>query len=524
MTNRGPDSGDLIHQLGRLFGQGTSVGLTEGELLERFVGGRDESAFETLVARHGPMVLGVCRQLLQDPNDVDDAFQATFLILVRKAGMLRRRDLLGNWLYGVAHRVAARARTSAARRTARFARDPGAVEALAADGDGPGSGVGKAVQWDADPWPGLHQEISHLPEKYRVPIVLCYFEGLTHDEAASHLGWPLGSVKGRLARARDLLRRRLSRRGMMFSPAAIVAHLSAPDVRVAVPSFLEGAASRAAQSVLCHAGTSLALGSAVSIPVSALVEGVLQTIMINQVRSLAFSMFCAAGLVTTGIVLAASQRPDGPGGSVTASVPPQSGAVAEPAAAAASFDVEEQTQKTAKSSPKPASAEVIEQLRAERAAFDNLLSHLHDPALDDIDRLNRWSLLTLQADLVLANTDDDQTAVYQAHRDRIKRLYDRVAALPVSPQNQPVKANQAHDLLEQADTLLESRHSGPGGNMGGMMSNMGMGMGGMTGTMGASMKMAGQSGKMMNQMESHEVADERHDEGTLSQSDDTCRS
>jgi DNA-directed RNA polymerase specialized sigma24 family protein len=490
MTNRGPDSGALIHHLGRLFERGTSVGLTEGELLERFVGGHDESAFETLVARHGPMVLGVCRQLLQDPNDVDDAFQATFLVLVRKAGMLRRSDLLGNWLYGVAYRVAARARTSAARRAARLARVPGAVQALAADGDGQGSSVGHAVKWDPDPWPGLHQEISHLPEKYRVPIVLCYFEGLTHDEAASRLGWPLGSVKGRLARARDLLRRRLSRRGMMFSPAAIVAHLSAPDVRVAVPSFLEGAASRVAQSVICHAGTSLAFGSAVSIPVTALVEGVLQTIMINQVRSLSFSLLCAAGIVTTGVVLAASQRPDGPGGLAAASVAPQSGAVAE-AAATDTSDVEEQTQKTASTSPKPASAEVLEQLRTERAAFDNLLSHLRDPALDDIDRLNRWSLLTLQADLVLANTDDDQTAVYQAHRDRIKRLYDRVAALPVSPQNQPVKANQAHDLLEQADTLLESRHSGPG-NMGGMMSNMGMGMMGMSG------KMAGQSG--MNQM------------------------
>ena len=105
---RGSDSGTLLHQLGRLFGHGTSIGLSEGELLDRFVRGHDESAFETLVARHGPMVLGVCRQLLQDPNDVDDAFQATFLILVRKAGTLRRSDLLGNWLYGVAYRVAAR--------------------------------------------------------------------------------------------------------------------------------------------------------------------------------------------------------------------------------------------------------------------------------------------------------------------------------------------------------------------------------------------------------------------------------
>src|SRR5271155_5954207 len=118
---RGAYSGALFNQLERLFHQGTSTGLTEGELLERFVNGRDGAAFEALVARHGPMVLGVCRQMLRDPNDVDDAFQATFLVFVRKAGTLRRRDLLGNWLYGVAYRVAARARRSSARRMARIA-------------------------------------------------------------------------------------------------------------------------------------------------------------------------------------------------------------------------------------------------------------------------------------------------------------------------------------------------------------------------------------------------------------------
>ena len=99
---RGARSGVLMQQIGRLFLEGTSIGSSEGELLDRFVRARDESAFEALVARHGPMVLGVCRQLLRDPNDVDDAFQATFLVLVRKAATLRRCDLLGNWLYGVA--------------------------------------------------------------------------------------------------------------------------------------------------------------------------------------------------------------------------------------------------------------------------------------------------------------------------------------------------------------------------------------------------------------------------------------
>ena len=118
-TMRGPLGGDTAPPARRLFRHGTTAGLSEGELLERFVRGNDEAAFEVLMARHGPMVLGVCRQLLRDPNDVDDAFQATFLVLVRKAGTLRRRDLLGNWLYGVAFRVATRARAVAARRSAR---------------------------------------------------------------------------------------------------------------------------------------------------------------------------------------------------------------------------------------------------------------------------------------------------------------------------------------------------------------------------------------------------------------------
>ena len=127
---RGASRGAVFNQLERLFGQGTSIGSSEGELLERFVTRHDEAAFEVLMARHGPMVLGVCRQLLRDPNDVDDAFQATFLVLVRKAGTLRRVDLLGNWLYGVAYRVAARARALSARRTARVVSGHYSVESL----------------------------------------------------------------------------------------------------------------------------------------------------------------------------------------------------------------------------------------------------------------------------------------------------------------------------------------------------------------------------------------------------------
>ena len=306
---RGASRGALFNQLERLFGQGTSLGSTEGELLERFVTGHDEVAFEALVARHGPMVLGVCRQLLRDPNDVDDAFQATFLVLVRKAATLRRRDLLGNWLYGVAYRVAARARTLSARRNSRVASGHDSVERLTALECGQEVGLNQTMLLEQGPW--LHQEVSHLPEKYRIPIVLCYFEGLTHDEAASRLGWPLGTVKGRLARARDLLRRRLTRRGVTLSATALGSHLVGLEAKAAVPASLRMTTLKAAYALACQAGASLARVPAVSLPVSALVEGVLHTMIANQIKSIVLTSLLVVGTVSTGVIVGASQLSGG---------------------------------------------------------------------------------------------------------------------------------------------------------------------------------------------------------------------
>ena len=154
-------SGLVATQLERLFGRGTVSGLSEGQLLARFVRERDESAFEAIVTRHGPMVLGICRRLLDDPRDVEDAFQATFLILVKKAGSLRDRELLANWLYGVAARVARRSRRD---RLHRFSRERTGVaeDARARDGDS-----------DSDELRSLlDAEVARLPEKFRVPVIL----------------------------------------------------------------------------------------------------------------------------------------------------------------------------------------------------------------------------------------------------------------------------------------------------------------------------------------------------------------
>jgi RNA polymerase sigma factor (sigma-70 family) len=301
-------SGAVLDQLERLFSHGTVAGLSEAELLERFVTHRDDAAFEALMTRYGPMVLGVCRQLLHDPNDVDDAFQATFLVLVRKAGTLRRCDLLGNWLYGVAYRVATRARVMASRRTDRVA----AFQRHTTGGCEPADNRISNGSEDFELKPRLHEEVHRLPEKYRVPIVLCYFEGLTHEEAAAQLGCPLGTVKGRLSRARDLLHRRLTRRGVTLSGATLASDLAIRGVDAAVPPALERITLTAAQAVARDASVSLSMISGVSLPVASLVEGVLQAMILNQVRTIALPLLLAAGTVAAGVVVAATQLSGGP--------------------------------------------------------------------------------------------------------------------------------------------------------------------------------------------------------------------
>src|SRR5262249_17501866 len=148
----------------------------------------DEAAFTALVNRHGPMVLGVCRRVLRPAHDADDAFQATLLVLLRKARPLRRPELLGNWLYGVAHRTALKARTLAAKRRAR---ERPVVDHLA-------GAPSPTAAW-GDVRPVLDEEVSRLPAKYRAPVVLCYLEGKTNEEAARLLGCPTGTVFSRLA-------------------------------------------------------------------------------------------------------------------------------------------------------------------------------------------------------------------------------------------------------------------------------------------------------------------------------------
>jgi RNA polymerase sigma factor (sigma-70 family) len=273
----------VVRHLRRIVRPAETRALCDAQLLEHFARRRDEAAFEVLLSRHGPMVRGLCRQLLRDAHDAEDAFQATFLILVQKAGSLREGDLLGHWLYGVAYRVAARVRAGRNRRRA--------VERLDADA------VGSAAE---SPEPELrwllHEELSRLPEKYRIPVVLCYLEGNTNEEAARRLHWPVGTVKGRLTRARTLLRRRLNRQGVTLSSGALAAALS-PSAAAALPPPLIVSTVKAA---LALATGGAAAPGGVPASVLALVHGSLRAMALARVK------VAAAVLLTLAVLLPAT--------------------------------------------------------------------------------------------------------------------------------------------------------------------------------------------------------------------------
>ena len=298
-----------LRDMNTLFDAGTAGGLSDRQLLERFAGGRDaaaEAAFEALVLRHGPMVMRVCRSTLgQEQADVHDAFQATFLVLVRKSQSIRRLDSVGSWLFGVASRVARRARAEAARR--RSVERQGGLRS-AASGDHGGE---LSDRLDLDKV--IQNEVERLPDHLRAVVVLCYWEGLTHDQAAARLGCPLGTVRSRVARARDLLRRRLNRRGLEPVAGAMAAALRSPDVLKAkaleIPGSLVNSTVQAAKQVA--AGGSLAHLTSQS--VAELVRAVVGSMFMTKLRTLSGCLLLI-GAGACGLTLALSRFEDAPKG------------------------------------------------------------------------------------------------------------------------------------------------------------------------------------------------------------------
>lgn len=301
-----------IRHMRSLIGVGAVGGLSDTELLRQFsTGDREaaEAAFATLVERHGPMVLRVCQGALGDSQDVDDAFQATFLVLVRKADSLWVRDSLGPWMHGVALRVATKAKVTAARRKTHERR--GAELAGTLRESRAHDGLSEA----------LHDEIERLPGKYRAPIVLCYLEGLTHEGAAAALGWPVGTVRGRLARARDSLRSSLGRRGLAPSAEAFAVILS-PGEASAVP--LSGPMVQAVMSLVAERSAGVAPAA-----VAALAKGALRVMTMAKLKTA--SILVLLGLVAIGLATEARSRLSGGNQAVAAEPAPPAKVAAEPA-------------------------------------------------------------------------------------------------------------------------------------------------------------------------------------------------
>jgi RNA polymerase sigma factor (sigma-70 family) len=258
------------------------AGLTDGQLLEDYLRRREEAALAALVRRHGPMVWGVCRRVLRNYHDAEDAFQATFLVLVRKAASVVPREMVANWLYGVAHQTALKARATTARKGARERQVTQMPEPAATDPE-----LGDDLQ------PLLDQELSGLPDIYRVAIVLCNLEGKTRKEAARRLGVPEGTLAARLARGRVMLAKGLARHGLAVFGGTLVGALAQDAALAGAPTALESSTIKAAS--LFAAGQAAAAG-VVSAKVAALAEGTLKTMLPTKVKVVTAVLLTVAAL------------------------------------------------------------------------------------------------------------------------------------------------------------------------------------------------------------------------------------
>jgi RNA polymerase sigma-70 factor (ECF subfamily) len=284
--------GSLLRHLRRAAALGEGTVRTDGELLECYLTRRDETAFESLLRRHGPMVLGVCRRILGNEADAHDAFQATFLVFVRKASTILPRARVGNWLYGVAHRTALKARATNQLRRTRERRVPIPPTAPVDDG----------VQ---EVLATLDEALCRLPTKYRTAIVLCHLQELTLQEAARQLGCPPGTVASRLARARVMLAQRLARSGVSVAGGALATALARGAAPVPVPSAL--LASTTAAATAFAAGKAVA-ASAVSTGVAQLTQGVLTGLAITKWKIVA-TILVTGALAGGGVLLLARTFP-----------------------------------------------------------------------------------------------------------------------------------------------------------------------------------------------------------------------
>jgi len=280
---------EILQHLRRAVLLRDGAGMTDGQLLEDFISRRDQVALAALVRRHGPMIWGVCRRVLHNHQDAEDAFQATFLVLVRKAASVVPRAMVANWLYGVAHQTALKARATTAKRRARERQ----VTQM------PEPALSEPELWH-DLQPLLEQELCRLPDIYRSAIVLCDLEGKTRKEAARQLDVPDGTLAARLARGRALLAKRLASHGLGVSGGSLAAVLVQNAALASAPTSVVVSTIQAAS--LWAAGHAAATG-VISAQVAALTKGVLQAMLLNKLRGVLVVLIVVASLVGGGSYL-----------------------------------------------------------------------------------------------------------------------------------------------------------------------------------------------------------------------------
>ena len=308
----------VVRYLRRLT-QGESASVPDQELLARFVNHKDEAAFEFLLWRHAALVMGVCRRILRDAQAAEDAFQATFLVLARKAGSVGQRDLVSHWLYKVALRAALRVKKSGGSLTS-LSNLPASVYVSRPRVPSENTGSDSSGASYQEVRQILDEEVNRLPQKYRTSIILCYFQGKTYDEAALHLGCPKGTVSTWLTRAREMLRTRLTRRGLTLSAGALAFGLSQEFVQAGIPATLITTTLKAAIAF----ATGEAAAGVVTAKVAQITQGVLKTMMLNKINLVAVLLTTLPLAGTVGGVVLHQVLAEKPAVGLTAPVLPES--------------------------------------------------------------------------------------------------------------------------------------------------------------------------------------------------------
>lgn len=295
------------------------MGETDGRLLARFVSERDEAAFEELVQRHGAMVYGVCRRVLGNLQDAEDAFQAAFMVLAQNAGKLRKTESPAGWLHGIALRVALNAKRRAARRRERERQVVEMAEMSMTEAE-------QEKAW-RDTEGVLDEELSRMPEKLRAPLLLCYFENKTNEEAARELGWSDGELRGRLAKGREVLRGRLSRKGIVLGAAALFALISQKASAASVPPVCVASTVKAAAALA--AGKALASG-VLSAGAAALAAEAMKALLWAKIKIAAAAFAVSAVVLCGGALVLKEALTAGEGQGAAPQPVPLQAATAEP--------------------------------------------------------------------------------------------------------------------------------------------------------------------------------------------------